>query len=165
MNLEKKVLIAYASRAGSTAEIARVVGEEFTSAGWAAEVMPVQTVEDLTPYQAVVIGSAARFNKILPETVHFVKYFKNELQPLPVACFVSCLTMFKDTPKTREETLKYLDPLRKIKEPVRYALWGGAMFPEKIPGAWGIVMKKSERGDYRDWETIRLWSREMAQTL
>ena len=55
----EKVLVAYASKYGATAEIAERIGQVLREAGVTTEVLPAGKVRDLTTYRAVVLGSAA----------------------------------------------------------------------------------------------------------
>lgn len=163
--MEKKILVAYASRAGATAEIAEEVGKVLAAEGLKVDVLPIQKVTTLEPYTALVLGSAARIGRLIPETTRFVRRHSKAIQNIKVAYFVSCLTMFKDTPEARATVTGYLKPLVKIKEPLDIGLFGGVMEPEKIPGVWSRIMKNAERGDYRDWEAIRTWAKEVGEKL
>jgi menaquinone-dependent protoporphyrinogen oxidase len=56
-------LIAYATRAGSTAEVAVFIGERLSERGLAVDVGPVQHLSSLEGYDAVIVGSAIRVGK------------------------------------------------------------------------------------------------------
>ena len=71
--MDKKVLVAYASRAGATAEVAEEVSKTLAAEGLMVDVLPVQKVETLEPYSALVLGSAARIGKLVPETMRFAR--------------------------------------------------------------------------------------------
>lgn len=53
----QRVLVAFASRSGSTAGIAQVIAAVFQSAGLSVDSRPAGDVTDVTPYTAVVLGS------------------------------------------------------------------------------------------------------------
>ncbi len=55
-NVEDKILVAYASRAGSTGEVAEAIGQVLCEAGAAVDVRLAKGVTDLSPYRAVVEG-------------------------------------------------------------------------------------------------------------
>jgi flavorubredoxin len=61
----KKVLIAYASMHGSTGEVAGALAKDLCAAGASVDIRLVGTVRDLSPYQAVVVGSAILFAGVL----------------------------------------------------------------------------------------------------
>jgi menaquinone-dependent protoporphyrinogen oxidase len=65
-NMEKKVLVAYASKCGSTGETAKAVAEEIAARGKSVDVRPAENVKDISGYSAVVLGSAVRFGRWLP---------------------------------------------------------------------------------------------------
>jgi len=73
--MSKKVLLAYASRAGSTAEVAERIGNILKGLGFDVDVKSVKEVTDVTGYDSIVIGSAVRMFKLLPETVKFAKRY------------------------------------------------------------------------------------------
>ncbi len=66
--MAKKLLVAYGTAAGSTAEVAQAIGEEMEKAGAVVDVKPVEEVEDLKGYDAVVVGTAVRAFRILSKT-------------------------------------------------------------------------------------------------
>lgn len=53
-----KVLVTYASKYGSTAEIAEVIGKELIKREYEVEVKPISEVGSLAEYDGFVIGSA-----------------------------------------------------------------------------------------------------------
>jgi menaquinone-dependent protoporphyrinogen oxidase len=56
--MDIQVLVAYATKYGATAEIAEKIGQVLHQAGLRTDVLPADRVSDLTPYNAVVLGSA-----------------------------------------------------------------------------------------------------------
>ncbi|WP_234005380.1 flavodoxin domain-containing protein [Arthrobacter sp. PGP41] len=75
-----KVLVAYASRHGSTAGIAERIAARITEDGIEAEARPVAEVDDVGQYEAVVLGSAAYLVHWLKEATTFAKRHRRELQ-------------------------------------------------------------------------------------
>ena len=70
--MSRRTLVAYASRAGSTAEVAEAIGRTLAEDGAQVDVRLVKEVADLSPYRAVVAGSAIQGGKWLPEAMQFV---------------------------------------------------------------------------------------------
>ena len=133
--MKNKVLIVYASRAGSTGEVAKAIGQTLSEAGASVDVRSVADENDLGNYQAVIVGSAIRMGRWLPEAVDFVKKHRDELSRMPTAYFVVCSTMKDDTPDNRRKVLAYLDPVRKAApniEPVDIGLFAGVMDFSKL---------------------------------
>ena len=56
-----KILVAYATTAGSTAEVAAAVAETLTQAGHTAAALPMDQVNDLNAYDAVIVGAPMIF--------------------------------------------------------------------------------------------------------
>ena len=165
--MSDKVLVAYASRCGSTGGVAEAIGEVLNGADAAVDVCLAKEMTDLSPYRAVVVGSAIRAGQWLLEAVKFVKTHREKLSQMPVAYFVVCLTMQKDTEESRREVAAYLDPVRGVVPPVDVGLFAGAMDYSKLPFLWRLMMKamKAEEGDFRDWEAIRHWATSLRPLL
>ena len=165
--MKDKILVAYASRAGSTGEVAEAIGQVLCEAGAAVDVRPAKEVTDLSPYRAVIVGSAIRVGKWLPEAVEFVENHRETLSQISVAYFAVCLTLKEDTEENRREVSAYLDPVCEIVQPVDVGLFAGAMDYSKLPFILRLVMKamKSPKGDFRDWEAIRAWANRVHDRL
>lgn len=162
-----KILVAYATRVGSTAEVAKAIGEELAAEGAAVDVLPVKSVKDLSPYRAVVVGSAIRAGKWQPEAVKFVQSHRAELSSRSVAYFQVCLTMAEDNEETRSTTAGYLEPVRAIVQPVDEGSFGGVMDPTKLSLFFRGLMRvmKAPSGDFRDWAAIRAWAASLRPRL
>jgi len=163
--MKNRLLIAYGSRCGSTGGVAEAIGQVLseTGANVKVDVRPVRDVNDLSPYQGVIVGSAIRMGKWLPEAVEFIKTYNETLSRLPVAYFVVCLTMKDDTVETRRKALGFLDPVRKQfpqVKPVDIGLFAGAVDYRKLSFAYSLILKVkgAPEGDFRNWEAIRTWA-------
>lgn len=165
--MDQKTLVAYATRTGTTREVAEVVGEVLEDNGVAVDVRNVKDVSDLTSYRAVVLGSAIRAGNLMPEAVEFVKKNQEALGQTPVAYFVVCATMQKDTEENRRQVGAYLDPLRELIEPVQVGLFAGAIDRSKLSFPMRLMLKvmNAEEGDWRDWDAIRAWAVDLATLL
>ena len=112
-NSGKKVLVAYASYCGTTGGVAEAIGQVLCQKGATVDVRLVKNISDLTPYQAVVIGSATRSSSWWPEAIEFVKINHKVLSQMPVAYFLTCLALYKDTKESRRVARSYMDPVLK----------------------------------------------------
>ncbi len=83
------VLVAYATKHSATAGIAEKIGEELREAGLACDVKPAATVDDLTSYQAVVLGSAVYMGAWRKEAAKLLKTQEAQLAQRPVWLFSS----------------------------------------------------------------------------
>src|SRR5512140_2911279 len=89
---EKRILVAYATNSGSTENVARIIGEEFSTDDAAVDVRLVDEVKDLSAYSAVVIGG--------PEimgwhraAVRFIRRNARALSRMPVAYFFTARSL------------------------------------------------------------------------
>jgi menaquinone-dependent protoporphyrinogen oxidase len=90
----KKILIAYATMAGSTAEVARVIGEEIGKNGFQVEVLPLDQVKDLQAYDGVVVG-APMIMGWHRSGLRFLRKHKQSFQSMPFAIFVMAMSLTK----------------------------------------------------------------------
>jgi menaquinone-dependent protoporphyrinogen oxidase len=166
--MSNSILVVYGTWAGSTAEVADVIGKTLAEGGAKVDVRPVESVKSLAGYHAVVIGSAIRVGKVKPEVLDFVKKHKTELEGVPTAYFVVCMTMKDDTPDNRKTVDAYLDPLRELVKPNDVGLFAGKMDYSKLGFFARIAVKyfvKVPEGDFRDWNTITAWSKAVLPKL
>src|SRR4051812_33664777 len=113
-----RILVAYASRAGSTAEAAEAIGQVLRGGGLDVDVRLVKEAPGVLAYDALVLGSAVWAGKPLPEATRFLAAQRDALLERPVAYFVLCDTLKEDTPGNRERARGFVDPLIAIKSPV-----------------------------------------------
>ncbi len=159
--MEKPILIAYASRAGSTGEVAAAIGKRLNQDGTPVEVRRVDEVSDLSAYRAVILGSAVRMSQWLPEASDFVQKQRAMLQQIPTAFFSCGVTLREDTPANRQEMESYVAPVRQILEPVANGLFGGKMDYSKLSLLMRLMIQyaiKVPEGDFRSWSAIDAWT-------
>jgi menaquinone-dependent protoporphyrinogen oxidase len=164
-NMEKRVLVSYASKYGSTGGVADAIGKELCSKGLAADVALIRNDSNVSSYQAVVIGSAIYMGKWMSEAADFVKENKDILSKVPVAYFLVCMTLSQPTEKKRAEVLSYMDPILKAVpevKPVGMGTFAGALDYSNLSWLNKKILKSkgSPEGDFRDWNAIRAWARE-----
>lgn len=165
--MSKKILVTYATRAGSTAEIAQAIGQTLTGQGASVDVLPLKQVTDLAGYDAVVIGSAIRFGQWLPEASKFVAEHQAVLSQKPTAFFAVHLMNQGDNEASRTARLAYLDPIRKLVSPRAEAFFAGVGDIAKVSFIERMIgrMVKSPEGDFRDWPQIRTWAESLQSVL
>jgi len=159
--MNRKVLVAYASRAGSTSEIAEAIGKQLANAGASVDVLNVKSVKDISGYSAVVVGSAIRIGSWVPEAMLFVENNAAALTALPTAFFTVCLSITDKDPTKQAEVTTYMDKPKAVLTPTVEATFAGVMDPDKIKWIERQLMKamKTEVGDFRDWEVINNWAK------
>lgn len=156
-----RVLVAYATRAGSTIDIADSIAFGISQQGYCVDLVHINSIDNLIDYSAIVIGSAIRMGNVTPEVKRFVKINKEILQTKPTAYFIACLTLHEDTPENRAKVKDYLIPLREMVTPFAEGYFAGEMDYSKLKGFDKFVAKrmvKAPEGDFRDWGKIREWA-------
>lgn len=162
--MTKKILVAYASRSGSTMEAADKIAEELSSQGdIAAEVISVKKAKDIASYDAIVLGSAIWMGRPLSEMISFIKSYKPILSTKKVAFFGLCMTLKEATPENIKTVESFFDPIKALITPVAMRLFAGRIDPSKGGFFARLIIKmtKAPIGDFRDWVAIRSWTKEL----
>ncbi len=156
----QKVLILYATKTGSTIEVARAIAEELLNRGCAVEIAPAGAAPGLAAFDAVIIGSAVRFGRWLPEALQFVEQNQAALQKIPVGFFAVHLMNRGDDDSSRKARLAYLEPARKLVTPLAEAYFSGVGDMSKVNFIERLItrMVRSPEGDFRDWSAIQNWA-------
>lgn len=168
--MSRKALIAYATRFGSTIEVAEAVGAILCKSDVYVDVRLAQDVTGLDEYEAVILGSSVRDGKWLPEATNFLKRHQKALAVRPLALFVVCIALAQDTPENRKMALSYLEPvLRDLPDlkPVDIGLFAGEINTARMGFFSRRAVRKlqSQAGDFRDWEMIRNWAARVSPLL
>ncbi len=175
-----KVLVAYASRAGSTKGIAEYIGERLREHGFEVDVLEVGSVRSVGDYGAFVIGSAVYNSHWIKEARQFVTKNHTVLVGRPVWLFSSgpVGSQAKDS-KGRDlrevSEPQELHELTEAARPREHRVFFGALFGDRLKGALGftyrlVMRSKTVRdsmpeGDFRDWEEIGGWAGGIAEAL
>ena len=172
MNAEM-ILVTYASRAGSTAEVAEAIGQTLRERGAQVDVRPMKEVEDLAVYRAVVAGSAIRGGKWLPEAMDFMREHRADLRRVPCATFMVCITLaMRNGEKYREGLRDWMAEARSLARPVSEGMFAGMLDFSKVPLTFNTLLMRFmvlvgvfPRGDHRDWAAIRAWAESLVPML
>jgi menaquinone-dependent protoporphyrinogen oxidase len=171
--MNKKILVTYASRTGSTAEIAAAIGKTLRQNGTQVDLLPMQEVKDLSSYHAIVVGSAIRASKWLPEAADFVRTHRLELAQKRCATFTVCITLAMSNSEQYHQAVKgWIAPVRAQVHPLSEGLFAGILDFSKLPAtfetlklrltvALGIFPKE----DRRDWNAVRTWAEDLRPRL
>lgn len=167
--MNDKILVAYASKYGSTAEIAERIGGVLNQAGLATEVLSADKVVDLTQYEAVILGSAVYVGKWRKEAVNFLKSNENFLTECDV-------WLFSSGPSGEGEPVELLEGWRFPEaqqgiieriSPRGIKVFHGSVDTEKLNFIEKSMVKtvKAPLGDFRDWEEITSWAETISEAF
>jgi menaquinone-dependent protoporphyrinogen oxidase len=171
--MNDKILVAYASQAGSTAGVAEAVGKTLTEGGFQVDVRPMKEVTDLSPYRAVVAGSAIHGSKWLPEGMAFLRAHRTELARKPFAAFMVCITLgMPNADKYRQGLSAWMEPVHSLVKPAREGLFAGSLEFDKLPFTLNTLLLRATvalgilpSGDHRDWDAVRAWAESLKPIL
>jgi menaquinone-dependent protoporphyrinogen oxidase len=171
--VSEKILVTYASRFGSTAGVAEAIGRSLAADGTMVDVIPMHEVKDLSPYRAVVAGSAINSGAWLPDALDFLRAHQAELQRKPFAAFLVCMTLtMKNGGQYRSHISSWLGPVRAFVRPVSEGLFAGALDIKKIPSftdrlkfRLSVLFGVWKEGDHRDWDAIHNWGTQLLPLL
>ncbi len=163
--MAQRILVAYGSIAGSTAEVAQAVADEMRSGGAQVDLQSVEAVKDLGDYDAVVVGTAVRMFHILGKTRRFLRRHRRALGERPAAYFLVCLAMGEESPENISKAEGYAKPMIAARAPVSLGLFGGCINHDNLTDFFGRSMKSVPEQDHRDWDKIRAWARETLPKL
>ena len=157
--MSNRVLVAYASGLGSTAEIAVAIGETLDANGISVDVKPIQENPHIEDYQAMLLGSAVRHGNWLPEAVDFVKANRRALNDLPVALFTVHITNLGNDPASVQNRKAFLNRVRPLLHPIAEVFFAGR-FDRRgaalLMPSW--LARLVPPMDFRKWKTIRAWA-------
>jgi menaquinone-dependent protoporphyrinogen oxidase len=104
----------------------------------------------------------------------FVEGNRALLGRIPVAYFLTCLALYRDTAVNRRTARGYMDPLLKAAPeitPVDIGLFPGVLDYGKLSFSLRMIMKRKMKGkgvpegDFRNWDAIGKWTRRVAPML
>jgi len=104
----KKILVAYATMAGSTAEVAQAVGEEIAKGNIEVEVLPISEVEDIGAYDGVVVGGPMIMGWHRA-AARFLKRHREALKQIPLAVFVLAISLTQSGEMSVNDMPVYVD--------------------------------------------------------
>jgi len=163
--MNNHILVTYASQGGSTAGVAEAIGKALAANSAIVDVRPIQEVTDLSPYSAVLIGSAIHSGKWMPEAMRFLERNHNTLRHIPTAVFQVCMILATGSEQYRRMAPEWFAPVRTHIQPLAEASFAGALWPNQYPKLSDklglrifLATIKLKNGDYRDWDAIRAWA-------
>jgi len=173
-----RVLIAHASRYGSTQGIAERIAVTLRQHGLETTVKPVQDAGDPAEFDAVIIGSATYYFRWMRKASRFVRRNRGTLAERPVWLFSSGPLGTKTTDDQGRDLRMVTEPreiaeFREAIHPRDHRVFFGALLPHKLGFLHRLMLKlpanKDQavlpQGDFRDWNDIDAWAGEIAEAL
>jgi len=164
------ILIAYASRYGSTREIAEMIAGKLRAAGHAVDVRSAREVAALGAYDVVVLGSAIYEGAWITEAAELARRNLDALAARPVWLFsVGAISSEQRWPlgALAKQEPKEMVSFREAIHPRDYHVFAGAVERDRLLFVGRLFFKllKGRYGDYRNWQEIDAWAESIACQL
>ena len=171
--MSETVLVAYATRAGSTQGVAEAIAAVLGENGIKHDLKKLRDVRTLEGYAAVILGAPLYMFRWHADAHSFLSRQRLALAGLPVAVFV--LGPFHDDEKEKQGARDQLDKeLAKYPwfKPVDIQIFAGVFDPSKLGFPYSLLMalpanpmSKMPPSDARNWPEIRAWAASIAAQL
>ncbi|HTV13767.1 MAG TPA: flavodoxin domain-containing protein [Acidobacteriaceae bacterium] len=161
-------LITWATRSGSTEEVARQLAAVLIEKGVAVDARPMREVQSLDGYRAAILGAPLYIGRLHRDARRFLAAHRDELCARRVALFVLGPVHAEEGEfATAERQLR-----RELKKypwfaPAVQQIFGGRWDPSKLgfPLTWMPALRNVEASDARDWVAIRAWAATLCDRL
>lgn len=162
------VLVGYATRYGSTQEVAEAVAATLRERGLEVVLQPLREVRTLAGYRAVVMGAPLFMFHWHKDALQFLSRHRKALLERPVAIFALGPVHDPYDEKEWSDSCAQLD--RELSQfswlkPVALKMLGGKYDPEKLGFPIKMLAGKEPASDLRDWTAIRAWAAELEQMI
>ena len=167
------VLVAYASKYGSTQEVGEAIAETLRGCGLEANCQDVREVRSLDPYGAVILGAPLFIGSWYKPALQFLSRQRAALAGRPVAIFAlgPLSREEKEVQGARQQLDKNLAKVSWL-APVAVALFAGKYDPATLRFPDNLLAMPAPSplhgrpaSDERDWDTIRAWAAGVAGQL
>lgn len=156
------VLIAYATRSGSTGEVAQAIGATFHEAGLESDILPVSHVKSLAGKSIVILGAPLYMGRFPKEFYRFLGAHRAALGASRCWCFVLGPTRAEPTDfeAARKQATRQLLRYGWF-HPVDVHIFGGRWDVQGVPFPFSLALHlpgnplaKIPMSDIRDWSAI-----------
>jgi len=167
------VLVAYATRYGSTQEVAEAIAATLRERGLEVDVQPMREMHTLEGYRAVVLGAPLYIGRWHKDAHRFLLEHREALTQQSVAIF-ALGPLGTDEQEIMESSNELDEELEKYPglTPVAREMFGGKYEPAQLRFSDRLIAKlpasplhKMPASDVRDWTAIRAWPGDLAQQL
>lgn len=160
--MEPNVLVAYATKHGTTREVAESIAATLQQLGLAVEIEAAGRVRDIARYDAVVVGAGLYTGKWHADARHLLKRHRRELAGKRLAVFGMGPDSLEDSKvaESRKQLDRALAATPEL-EPIAVTIFGGALKPETLR----FPLNRLPGFDAREWDAIRGWAEEVAAKL
>jgi menaquinone-dependent protoporphyrinogen oxidase len=159
-----KVLVAVASKHSGTALIANVIGDTLVDEGMQVTVSAPEEVQSVKAFDAVIAGSGIYGGHWLKAAREFVERHAADLASRPVWLFSS--GPIGDPPKPTEDPVDAA-PMVEMTHALGHRVFAGVLDKGDLGMGERVIVRalRVPMGDFRDFEEVSAWAREIAVAL
>lgn len=155
----QRVLVGYATRAGSTAEVAGIIADELRARGVDVVLADLRDDPDPAGFEGFVLGSATQAMTWLPESL---TWLRNHGEKIGRAALFN-LSITAVDPTKQDVALGHNKAAAELVEAISQAAFAGRYAPERVGFfkkllLWVLAKKPV---DHVDPPTVRAWAREL----
>jgi len=160
------VLVGFATRYGSTKEIAGEVASTLLESGLAVKLLPLKEIHSLDGYHAVVIGAPLQMFRWHKDAVNFIAKQRRTLVQIPAAVFAVGPVQ---SPRVEQE---WIDARAQIEKelarfpwfkPISVEVLGGVFDPNQLTGLMKTFARSAPASTARDTEQVKAWARGLVE--
>jgi menaquinone-dependent protoporphyrinogen oxidase len=162
MNTSTHIVLAYATKHGSTKEVAEAIAETLATSGHEVDVRAAADVRDLEGYDGVVLGGALYMGRWHRDAIRFLERHRHALETIPLAVYAMGPQTLADADvaSARAQLDKALMKVPDV-SPSTVAIFGGVVDPSKLR----FPLSRMPAVDARDWEAIAAWANDVSATF
>ncbi|MCC5478301.1 flavodoxin domain-containing protein [Streptomyces barringtoniae] len=159
-----KVLVAYGTTNGSTAQIAEAVAQVLCKEGLTAEARPAPSMAGIEMYDAVVVGGALYAGRRHKDARGFVRRHRRALGERP-------LWFFSSGPLDASASERNIPPVSGVRRAMErlgvreHVTFGGCLEEGARGRAARMILRNGKGGDFRDYPAIEAWAQRVAKEL
>lgn len=162
------VLVGYATRYGSTKEVAEAVVATLRECGLTVDARPLRELRSLEGCGAVVVGAPLFMFHWHKDALNFLARHRQALTQRPVAVFALGPTHEPHDDEEWRTSRSHLD--RELANfpwlaPIAITMFGGKFDPTQLRFPLNRLAGTAPATDIRDWTAIRTWARDLATKL
>lgn len=162
------VLVGYATRYGSTQEVAEAIAATLREGGLEVDLQPIQKVRTLAGYRSIVLGAPLFMFHWHKDALHFLAQQRAALMQRPVAVFALGPVHDPQDEKEWQDSRAQLDKeLAKYPwfKPAALQIFGGKYDPTSLRFPLRLFAGEEPASDLRDWTAIRTWATDIKPIL
>jgi menaquinone-dependent protoporphyrinogen oxidase len=167
----KRILVVYDTKYGATRTIAAQMQDVLCDAGARVDMTLVERIDDISEYDAVVLGSAIISESWRPAMLRFLRTQESILATKQVAVFIVCGLLHEDTAEYREIAQQYyidkvLEKFPQVAPVGSAGLFAGVVDYSVLEPLDEFLMRVLfgrllPEGDYRNFDKVTQWTEDI----